>query len=97
MYRRETAPRKTKAQSDPVPILGVYFNMSTTEQAQKLEQKAREQEFEAIYALRELLQAVSKASSLDDEAVFAARVRGYDALGTLKCYYDAIANAKRGE
>lgn len=28
MSRRETAPRKTKAQSDPVPILGVYFRMS---------------------------------------------------------------------
>ena len=71
--------------------------MSTTEQIQKLEQKAREQEFEAIYALRELLQAVSKASSFDDDAVIAARERGHNALGTLRCYYDAIANASRGE
>lgn len=72
--------------------------MSNTEQVQKLEQKAREQEFEAIFALRELLRALSKVSNPNpDDEVLAACVRGHNALGTLKCYYDAIANASRGE
>jgi hypothetical protein len=70
--------------------------MSTTEQIQKLEQKAREQEFEAIYALRELLRALSKVE-LKDEAVISACVRGHNALGTLRVFYDAIANASRSE
>ena len=92
MSLRETAPRKTKAQSDPVPILGVYlgvthhyFNLERFPDMPQLVQYAAQ---EATDLRKEADALIAKADAYEDMCI------------RWKCFRDEEERkktAKRGE